>query len=150
MSELTNIGWREWLALPDLAVPMIKTKIDSGAKTSVLHTYNQEVFKQNRKERVRFWVHPIQRNTSKIIRCEADVWDHRLVSDSGGHKEHRFFIKTSVCLGTDIFSIELSLTNRDLMRFRMLLGREALKNRYLIDTSRSYLMEKPVIKTFRR
>lgn len=148
-SHLT-IGWKEWVALPDLNIKLLKAKIDSGAKTSVLHTFQIEPFKEGKKDRIRFWVHPLQRNISKEVQCEADIVDYRMVIDSGGHKEYRYVIQTRLSIEDSLFPIELSLTNRDGMRFRMLLGREAIKAHYLIDVSKAYLLDKPTIRTLKK
>lgn len=141
-TDLTLIGWREWLSLPELGIKAIKAKIDTGAKTSALHAFSVETFKENGQDKVKFMLHPLQRNISKIIVCTATILDTRIVSDSGGHKEERFVIQTPVQLGTRIWPIEITLTNRDTMKFRMLLGRSALNHHYHIDPAKSYLVGK--------
>ena len=124
----TNItlGWREWLRLPTLGIPAIKAKIDTGARTSALHAFFVEPFKQNGLEMVRFGVHPLQKRHELEIICIANVVDYRSVSDSGGHREMRYVIETDVVIGTHTKRIEMTLTNRDNMKFRMLLGRTAM------------------------
>lgn len=136
------MGWREWLALPDLGLPAIKAKIDTGARTSALHAFEVERFKRRSKEYVRFSMHPLQQNENLVVRCEARLMDERAVTDSGGHQEQRYVIETDVVVANRRWPIELTLTNRDNMRFRMLLGRVAMHNRIWVDASRSYLCGK--------
>lgn len=131
------IGWREWLALPDLGVPGVKAKIDTGARTSALHVVDLEVFESCGRQRVRFTLHPLRKRSEIAIVCTADVTDRRVVSDSGGHREQRWVIGTRVALGERSWPIELTLTNREDMLFRMLLGRTAMQG-LLIDPRRSY------------
>jgi hypothetical protein len=134
------IGWREWVALPMLGIERIKTKVDSGARTSALHAFAVEVEQRGQQRWVRFGVHPVQRRTEPQIWCEAPVLDQRVVRDSGGHEEERFVIETAVRIGAEMReAVELTLTDRDNMGFRMLLGRTALRGDYLIDPGRSYL-----------
>jgi hypothetical protein len=139
MEPVLQLGWREWCALPDLGIPAIKAKIDTGAKTSCLHTFRIEPFEQAGQRHVRFWVHPLQKNESLVVECHAPVKDEREVSDSGGHKELRYIIETQLAIGNKTRRIEMSLTNRDTMRFRMLLGRRAMEHDVLVDPSASYL-----------
>jgi hypothetical protein len=134
-----TLGWREWVSLPGLGIPRIKAKVDTGARTSVLHAFEVKAFELNGKQKVRFKMHPKQKNVLKVIECEADVIDQRIVSDSGGHKEQRWVIQTEVIVGTNGWPIELTLTSRDDMMFRMLLGRTAIKGRAVVDSSKSYL-----------
>jgi len=133
-----QIGWREWLALPELGIPQIKAKIDTGARTSALHAFFVEPYTQRGQEMVRFGVHPLQKRLDIEIICSSPVKDFRRVSDSGGHQEMRYVIETMLQLGQHRWSIEITLTNRDNMKFRMLLGRTAMKG---IDVrpDRSYL-----------
>jgi hypothetical protein len=137
----TIIGFREWVSLSELQLPAIKAKIDTGAKTSSLHAYDIKLIKKNEKDFVQFKVHPMQKDDSFIVDCEALLIDQRTVTDSGGHKESRFVIQTTIQMGKLKKKIELTLTNRIGMKYRMLIGREALRQFY-IDTSQSYLLGK--------
>lgn len=133
------VGWREWVWLPDLDVGRIKAKIDTGARTSALHADRITPFTKDGVLHVRFFVHPLQRQKKVEHTCVAAVVDHRTVTDSGGKAELRYVIRTSLKLGTRRWPIEMTLTNRDQMGFRMLIGREALRRRYLVDTGRSFI-----------
>jgi hypothetical protein len=141
--SLAVLGWREWLALPDLGIERIKAKVDTGARTSCLHTFFVERYRQAGADFVRFGVHPIQKSTEQAFVCQAPLLDQRMVSDSGGHRENRFVIRTPAIIGSDRRDIEITLTDRDSMRFRMLLGRTALSGHYLVNPQASYLCGKP-------
>lgn len=141
--ELINVGWREWLALPDLHIERIKAKIDTGARSSALHAYFVEPYREDGRDMVRFGVHPLQKRLDIEVVCCCPVKDFREVSDSGGHREQRYVIETTVQLGSIRRSIEMTLTNRDSMKFRMLLGRTALSG-MLVAPDRSYLFGKPL------
>jgi len=138
--EPLKVGWREWVALPDLRVDAIKAKIDTGARTSALHAYRIEPFRRAGALWVRFQLHPIQRSEAIRVACEARAIDERTVRNSGGGVERRYIIKTLLKLGETSWPIELALANRDQMGFRMLLGRTALQGRALIDPGRAYLL----------
>jgi hypothetical protein len=135
----TTIGWREWMVLPVLGIPGVKAKIDTGARTSVLHAFSLEQFTENGQKKVRFLIHPLQKRTDIELTCVADVVDRRMVSDSGGHREMRYVIRSKIMVGTTEIDAEITLSDRDTMQFRMLLGRTALAGRFLVDPDRSYL-----------
>ncbi|MGK7948208.1 MAG: ATP-dependent zinc protease [Xenococcaceae cyanobacterium] len=138
-SKLSIIGWREIIALPDLGIERIKAKIDTGARSSALHAFNVEKFYQGEQEMIRFQVHPQQRDTQLTISTEAKLLDYREVRNSGGKAQLRPAILTNVELGGQQWEIELTLTNRDVMGFRMLLGRQAVRDRFLVDPGKSYI-----------
>ena len=135
------IGFREWIALPDLDLPALKAKIDTGAKTSSLHAFDIKLIKRSGVSFVKFKVHPIQKNTETVVECVSPLIDRRVVSDSGGHKENRYVINALIQIGSLKKTIQLTLTNRASMKYRMLLGREAL-GQFYIDPSQSYLLRK--------
>ncbi len=138
-SARTTIGWREWAALPDLNLPAIKAKIDTGARTSALHAFLIEPYTRDGIDMLRFLIHPIQLNQKLEVECHAPVFDFREVTDSGGHREMRYVIQSKVVIGGIAWPIEMTLTNRDTMRFRMLLGRQAMENRFVVDPGTSYV-----------
>ena len=140
--ELITVGWREWVGLNELNIPMIKAKVDTGARTSALHAFELEPVLENGVKRIKFKIHPKQKNNEIVSTCIADIIDQREVRDSGGHLESRWVIETNMTIGTLSWPIELTLTSRDDMRFRMLLGRSAMKDRVMVNPSRSYLKGK--------
>lgn len=144
-NKVTVIGWREWLSLPELGIPSIRAKIDTGARTSALHAFKIEPFEKNGEAWVRFYLHPYKKRRDYVVMCESAIVEQRNVTDSGGHKEQRYVIATQLNMGEHWLSVELSLTNRASMRYLMLLGRTALREAHLVvDSAHSYLLGKPV------
>lgn len=147
---MTMIGWREWVAFPEWGVAAMKVKTDTGARTSALHATDIEVFERDGAAWARFVVHPWQRNDLDPHPIEAPCVDERLVTSSSGSKSVRPVIVASIALGGPPHEIELSLTRRDEMGFRMLLGRSAMGGRYVIDPGQSYVTGRPDRATRRR
>lgn len=137
--ELSVVGWREWVRLDLLGVQAIKAKVDTGARTSSLHAFRVKTFERDGAPYVRFQVHPVQRKTKPTVECEWPVHEFRKVRSSSGHEALRPVILTEVTVAGQVFEIELTLANRDQMGFRMLLGREALRDRFVVDSGRSYV-----------
>lgn len=129
------IGCEEWCRFPDLGIPAIKARIDTGAKTSSIHAFNIQKFKKDGQRWVSFEIHPLQNNRKTVVRCERMVYDRRVVKSSSGITETRFVIQEKLQLGDYSFNVELTLANRDSMGFRMLLGREAMRGRFIVDPS---------------
>ena len=140
------VGWREWIALPQLGIKHIKVKVDTGARSSAVHASNVEFFTRGGRRWVRFDVHPMQRDTRTTVHAEALLLDQRAVRNSGGRSERRIVISTIMRFRDEEWPIELTLTDRDEMGFRMLLGREAIRGRYTVDPARSYTAGKPLRK----
>lgn len=137
-----TLGWREWVQLPELGLDAIKAKVDTGARTSALHAFEVRPFDEDGRKRVEFKMHPVQRDSKTVQVCVSDIIDERPVRDSGGHLENRWVIMTPIVIGGHVWPIEITLTARDDMLFRMLLGRTAIKGRAIVDPSRSYLTGK--------
>jgi hypothetical protein len=133
------IGWREWVGLPDLGIDNIKAKIDTGARTSSLDASEVALFEEDGQPMVRFQVTSGRRDNLKQQICTALVVEHRNVTNSGGYVEERIVIATNIRIGDLEKEIEITLTQRDNMKFRMLLGRTALGNDFQVDVARSYL-----------
>lgn len=143
MTDFSNrliIGWREWLSLPDFGVDRIKAKIDTGARTSALHAWDIEPYVQDGEDWVRFNLHPFQRDDTVVVSGRAKIVDQRPVTNSGGTREDRFFIEVDIVIGQHHWPIEINLTNRDQMGFRMLLGRTAFRNRVLVAPDKSFVL----------
>lgn len=143
MNKALVIGWREWLTLPDLELGPIKAKVDTGAKTCALHAFYVEPFSHRGEPWVRFGVHPVQRQLEPVVHCMAAVVDRRTVTDSGGHRELRYVIATTLQLAEHRLKAEITLTDRENMRFRMLLGRNALSQNFLVDPATSFRLGRP-------
>jgi ribosomal protein S6--L-glutamate ligase len=141
--EKVILGSEEWCSFPELEIPTIKARVDSGAKTSALHAINIAPFIKNDTNWVRFDINPIQNNLKTVIHCEAPLIDKRIVKSSSGFREQRYVIQTNLKIGESIWPIEMTLTNRDSMGFRMLLGREAMSGRVLVDPEQQYLLGQP-------
>uniref|UniRef100_UPI00261E22D4 30S ribosomal protein S6--L-glutamate ligase n=1 Tax=Flavobacterium sp. TaxID=239 RepID=UPI00261E22D4 len=139
------LGSEEWCSFPDLNIPTIKARVDSGAKTSALHAINIAPFIKNDSNWVKFDINPIQNNNKTVIHCEAPLVDKRIVKSSSGYREQRYVIQTLLKIGEDTWNIEMTLTNRDSMGFRMLLGREAMSGRVLVDPEQKYLLGQPSV-----
>lgn len=134
------LGSEEWCSFPELGIPAIKARVDSGAKTSALHAINIAPFIKEGENWVKFDINPIQNNLKTVIHCEAKLIDKRVVKSSSGFREQRYVIQTIIKIGSDTWAIEMTLTNRDSMGFRMLLGREAMSGRILVDPEQKYLL----------
>ncbi len=137
------VGWREWISLPDLGIKSIKAKMDTGARTSALHTYFIEPFMDNDRHMVRFGIHPKQKSDKNGVICTAGIIDQRHIVDSGGHPELRYIIGTDILVGGRRWPIDLSLTNREQMRFRLLIGRSAISEELIIDPQLSFTLGRP-------
>ncbi len=149
-ARLQTIGWREYVSLPDLGIPTIKAKVDTGARSSSLHAFEMELFRKDGLDYVRFKIHPLQRSVTKIIEVETPVFDIRKVKSSSGEASLRPVIVTIVEMMGVAWPIELTLANRDEMGFRMLLGREAIRGRMLVDSGNSYFGGVPKRKKTKR
>lgn len=132
------VGNQEWCAFPDLGIPAIKARIDSGAKTSSIHAFNISPFKRDGQSWVSFEVHPLQNNRRTVVRCEKPVIDKRSIKSSSGISESRYVISAPIKIGGELWDIQLTLANRDSMGFRMLLGREAMEGKIVIDPGESF------------
>lgn len=136
-----SIGWREWVALPEIGLPAVKAKIDTGARTSALHAFDiAEEAGEGGERFVGFSVHPLQRDGATTVRCRAPLVDRRPVTDSGGHREERWVVRTSLVLGARARTVEITLVDRTDMRFRMLVGRTSLVPDVAVDPARSFLL----------
>lgn len=138
----TAMGWREWVRLPDLGVRLVKAKIDTGARTSALHADDIRFTSRGGRRLVHFRIHPKQRSARGAVEATAPLVDLRRVRSSNGTTEVRPVIRTRVDVGGSEWVIELTLTRRDLMGFRMLLGRQALRGHAIVDPGRSFLTRK--------
>ena len=135
-------GWREWVSFPDLGVPRIKAKLDTGARSSALHAFDIREFTENGRRMVRFEVHPIQRRSDRSVEVVAELLEKRMVRPSSGVGELRRVISTTLEIGGQRWPIELTLARRDTMGFRLLLGRQALRRRFVVDPGRSFVLGK--------
>lgn len=149
-TQIPIIGWREWVSLPDLGIETIKAKVDTGARSSSLHAFHVREFQRDGAPWVRFDVHPVQRSKRPVVEVEAPVHEFRMVRSSSGASTRRPIIITRVALLGVVWPVELSLANRDQMGFRMLLGRQAFRGRFLVDAGRSYRGARPASKPRRK
>lgn len=132
-------GSEEWVSLPELKIPLIKVRVDSGAKTSAIHAVNIFPFQRNGESWVSFDIHPLQFDGKQVVHCEAQVIDRRIIKSSSGNRESRYVIRTPLKIGEEVWDIEITLANRDSMGYRMLLGREAMRGKILVDPDSSFL-----------
>ncbi|WP_312855943.1 ATP-dependent zinc protease family protein [Nocardioides stalactiti] len=143
-THLTSVaGWREWVSLPELGVDWIKAKLDTGARSSALHAFDLEEFERDGVPWVRFSIHPWQRSAQDAVVAELPVHDVRRVKSSSGHVQERYVVLMTIRIGTRRIHTEVTLTRRDEMGFRLLVGREALKQGFVVDSNHSYLGGRP-------
>jgi hypothetical protein len=140
--KLPAIGWREWVALPELGLDRIKAKVDTGARTSALHAIRVRSVRSRGVDKVRFAVHPVQRTSTPTVDCEAILIDERYVRSSDGRRELRPVIETLLRIGDREWPIEITLTDRALMGFRLLLGRRAVRKKFVVDPGTSWIASK--------
>lgn len=143
LETLSIIGWREWVSLPDLGIPFIKSKVDTGAKSSSLHALQLETYMRDGEEYIRFLVPPYQRSERGAVRCDLPLHDRRVVRSSSGDASERYVIQTTVRWKGRSWLVDVTLANRTKMAFRMLLGRETLRGRVLVDSDRSFCGGRP-------
>ena len=141
-SERKRIGWREWVGFPELGIDRIKTKIDTGARTSAIHAFRIRKIENLTEPRVEFYLHPVQNKRYPELHCTARIADERVVKSSNGESETRYVIVTPMRLGEETWPVELTLSNRDEMGFRVLTGRAAIRGRYIVDPGASFLLGK--------
>lgn len=146
----TLAGWREWVSLPGVGVPWIKAKLDTGARSSAIHAFDLEELEKDGATWVRYSVHPWQKSDADAVAVESPVVDVRHVRSSSGHADERYVVMMDLSLMGRTITAEMTLSRRDEMGFRMLVGREALRQGYVVDPGRSYLGGRPPISTRRR
>ncbi|MBC8158540.1 MAG: ATP-dependent zinc protease [Alphaproteobacteria bacterium] len=141
-TKKTQIGWREWIGFPELGIDRIKAKVDTGARTSAIHAFRVRKIDDEDEPRVEFFLHPVQHRRNPELRCVADIADERTITSSNGERETRYVIFTPMRLGEDIWQIELTLSDRDQMGFRVLAGRSAIRGRCIVDPGSSFLLDR--------
>jgi hypothetical protein len=142
-SSPLTAGWREWVSLPDLGVDWVKAKLDTGARSSALHAFDLEEFRLDGERWVRFEVHPWQRTAEDAVQVELPLHDERVVRSSSGHEQHRYVVRVALRLLKRTVTTDVTLTRRDEMGFRMLIGRDALRQGFVVDPGHSYLGGRP-------
>ncbi len=147
--SLLRVGWREWLSLPDLGVPAIKAKVDTGARTSCIHAFDIETFEEDGKDFVSFMVAPLREHSHFMLQCRAPLVDERYITDSGGHRTLRPIIQTLLVVQGAAWPIKISLADRRKMKFPMLLGRTAMRRKIVVDPAASYLNGRALPHTYR-
>ena len=145
-APLQIVGWREWVSFTEFGGPPVRAKVDTGARTSAIHARNIKITRQGGRDIATFDIYPVQRDASIVVHCRAPIVTRRRIRNSGGQVQERLIVRTTIAIGDNSFAIDLSLTRRDQMGYRMLLGRRALKNRFVVDSGRSYVQgNKPVL-----
>ncbi len=139
------VGWREWVTFPDFGTTRVKAKIDTGARTSAIHAVNITTTASENGDIAHFELHPNQDDDVTTVICTAPIIDRRMITDSGGHSEKRLVVETAIQIGEHIWPIELTLTDRDSMGFRMLIGRHAIRKKFVVFPGRSYLAGIPLL-----
>lgn len=137
------IGWREWVRMPLLQAQPFKAKIDSGAKTCALHACYIETFTRDDAPWVRFGIRPHRRQLGAVIHCESALIDRREVCDSGGHRALRCVIAADLLIGGELINTEVTLADREPLQYRMLIGRNALRGRFIVDSAQSFSLGRP-------
>lgn len=146
----TLAGWREWVSLPGMGVPWVKAKLDTGARTSAIHAFDLEEFEKDGALWVRYSIHPWQKTDVGAVDVESKVQDVRTVRSSSGYADVRFVVMMEIRLVTRTITAEVTLSRRDEMGFRMLVGRQALRQGFVVDPGRSYLGGRPPLSTRRQ
>lgn len=149
-ADRARLGWREWIALPAWNVEYLKAKVDTGARTSSIHAFDLEPFVRDDAEWVRFEIHPWQRTTDDAVVAEAVIAGWRAIRNSSGKIDHRPVVYTDLVIGGLTVTAEVTLTRRDEMGFRMLIGREAIRTRFVVDPGASYRGGRPAREIRRR
>ncbi|NQV99997.1 MAG: ATP-dependent zinc protease [Rhodospirillales bacterium] len=139
-AEKKQIGWREWVSFPELSIERIKAKIDTGARTSAIHAFRVRKIENDDGSWVEFYLHPVQGKRNPEIHCLARVVDERIIKSSNGETETRYVILTPMRLGNETWPVELTLSNRDQMGFRVLAGRAAIRGRCIVDPGKSFML----------